>query len=82
MGVIEKYKEEREKFLGKLPEVECNICDGSGYRNMNDSNVSTICNACEGKGTRADFDTNYPFDIENVLEFAEFCEHSGGFRIN
>jgi hypothetical protein len=26
-------------------------------------------------------DANYPFSVENVKEFAEFCEHSGGFRI-
>ena len=26
-------------------------------------------------------DANYPFSVENVEEFAEFCEHSGGFKI-
>tara|TARA_B100000900_G_C20543738_1_gene701639 strand:- start:888 stop:1481 length:594 start_codon:yes stop_codon:yes gene_type:complete len=26
-------------------------------------------------------DASYPFSIENVLEFAEFCENSGGFSI-
>jgi len=81
VGAIKKYKEEREKFLDKLPEVECNSCDGSGYRNMDDSNVSTVCTTCKGKGKREDFDTNYPFDVENVIDFAIFCEHSGGFRI-
>ena len=25
---------------------------------------------------------NYPFSVENVKEFAEFCEDSGGFTIN
>ncbi len=26
-------------------------------------------------------DASYPFSVENVEEFAEFCEHSGGFSI-
>ena len=28
-----------------------------------------------------DFNKHYPFDIENVKEFAEFCIESGGFKI-
>ena len=28
-----------------------------------------------------DFDKHYPFDIDNVKEFAEFCIESGGFEI-
>ena len=28
-----------------------------------------------------DFNKHYPFDIENVKEFAEFCIDSGGFEI-
>lgn len=27
------------------------------------------------------WDLNYPFDVENVKEFAEFLEFSGGFQI-
>ena len=80
-GAIEEYKKQREQFLKELPPVECNICDGSGYRNLNDSNVSTVCNGCKGKGERENFDTNYPFEVENIIDFAIFCEHSGGFRI-
>jgi len=26
-------------------------------------------------------DASYPFSIQNVEEFAEFCENSGGFSI-
>ena len=29
-----------------------------------------------------DFDKSYPFDVDNVKEFAEFCLQSGGFEIN
>jgi len=39
------------------------------------------CNACRGVGTVEAWENNYPFDAENVREFAEFCADSGGFRI-
>ena len=39
------------------------------------------CNSCHGVGKVKNFDRSYPFDVESILEFAEFCEHSGGFRI-
>lgn len=39
------------------------------------------CNACSGEGTVEDFATNYPFTVENVVEFATFVRDSGGFRI-
>lgn len=40
------------------------------------------CNACNGEGTQADWGASYFFDVDNVREFAEFLEHSGGFRIH
>ena len=40
------------------------------------------CNACDGEGRRADFRTEYPFDVDNVREFAEFLAESGGFAIH
>ncbi len=39
------------------------------------------CNGCSGKGMVRNWQSNYPFDSENVMNFADFCEHSGGFRI-
>lgn len=39
------------------------------------------CNACQGEGKVDAFETNYPFDVNNVIEFAEFCIGSGGFQI-
>lgn len=39
------------------------------------------CNACDGRGTRRPFATNYPCDVENVTEFADFLEACGGFEI-
>ena len=27
------------------------------------------------------WDDSYPFSVENVQDFADFCRHSGGFEI-
>jgi hypothetical protein len=39
------------------------------------------CNACEGIGTIEHFAHNYPFEVDNVEEFAEFLRGCGGFTI-
>lgn len=39
------------------------------------------CNGCDGIGTQEHFAHNYPFEVENVKVFAEFCIASGGFEI-
>jgi hypothetical protein len=39
------------------------------------------CNGCRGEGLVDDFNTNYPFSVENVDEFATFLLSCGGFQI-
>jgi hypothetical protein len=39
------------------------------------------CNACGGEGVVEDIGTSYPFEVENVREFARFLKESGGFSI-
>jgi hypothetical protein len=39
------------------------------------------CNACRGEGLVDDFNTNYPFTVENVDNFAMFLLNCGGFQI-
>jgi hypothetical protein len=39
------------------------------------------CNSCQGIGTVENFQCHYPFNIQNVAEFAQFCIQSGGFSI-
>lgn len=39
------------------------------------------CNACHGEGMCDDMETHYSFTVENVREFVEFLEDSGGFQI-
>ena len=38
----------------------------------NDEIVKGTCNACTGEGKVRHWDTHYPFDVENVKEFAQF----------
>lgn len=39
------------------------------------------CNGCNGEGLRASWEASYSFSEANVIEFAEFLEHCGGFQI-
>lgn len=39
------------------------------------------CNGCNGVGTVEHFAAHYPFSVENVANFAQFCIESGGFKI-
>ena len=39
------------------------------------------CKRCDGTGKTENFNKSYPFDLDNVREFAEFCLQSGGFEI-
>lgn len=39
------------------------------------------CNGCGGAGKCESWASNYPFDVDNVREFAEFLRDCGGFEI-
>lgn len=39
------------------------------------------CNVCDGAGEKSNWVTQYPFEEENVKEFAEFLLTCGGFSI-
>jgi hypothetical protein len=78
-GNVKKYEEQYMRALEEMPDEECDLCGGSGVRN--DEVFKGTCNKCGGKGKVRPFETLYPFSEENVKEFAEFCENSGGFEI-
>lgn len=73
------YEQEYRAQLAALPLEECDLCHGTGTRH--DAIVQGECNGCEGKGQRRHWATHYPFEVENVREFAEFLQDSGGFEI-
>ena len=76
-GSCATYKRERELWLESLEDEVCDNCNGNNRGNFKKKD----CLACKGKGTRENWNKHYPFDIENVKEFAEFCIESGGFKI-
>jgi DnaJ-class molecular chaperone len=80
LGEVKDYERRYTEYLQNMPDEECDICHGAGVRN--DRIIRGTCNGCNGKGTMRPFRTNYPFSEENVREFADFCEQSGGFSIN
>ena len=82
-GEAEYFAKERQAALDAEPDEDCETCDATGKRKkppeVGAGNVK--CNGCQGKGTRRPWSSNYPFDIDNLKEFAKFCEQSGGFEI-
>ena len=81
---VHKYQVKYETALKKLPLIECDICEGTGKRQEAPKigKGEHECNGCSGTGKRKQWDTSYPFDSENVIQFAKFCSASGGFEIS
>jgi len=78
-GDVVRWKEKYYNEMKKLPLEKCKHCKGTGTRR--DGEKPMRCNACSGYGKTKHWGTHYPFSVSNVKEFAEFVEHSGGFRI-
>jgi len=77
-GAIKEYADRYKTNIEALPKVVCTLCNGNNYGNKKKKD----CHACKRTGEVNDFSSFYPFDVENVKEFAEFCLQSGGFRIS
>jgi len=65
-----KHKDSTEA----LPATPENV----GYKHANSCKG---CNCCKGTGKVESFTAHYPFDADNIRDFAKFCEESGGFEI-
>ena len=87
-GIIKKQCEERNKYLESLPLVICDLCNGTGTRIHEMKDID--CNACNTektrkenipKGKKKNWQCNYPLDEDLIVEFMDFCKHSGGFEI-
>lgn len=83
IGAVKRYEEEYKKKVDNMPDVACNLCKGTGTRNDKYTLFKdTLCNTCKGTGKVKPFATYYPFEEDNVREFAKFCANSGGFSIS
>ena len=76
-GRIKEYSDRYEADIKALPKVVCYYCNGNNHGNRKKKD----CNVCGKTGKRDDWATSYPFDVENMKEFARFCLESGGFSI-
>jgi len=83
-GIALEYIQLRDKFLVELPDEDCEYCDENGNRTWTEDakQVVKVCNACSGKKKVRPFSTHYHLDLEDIQQFAEFLENSGGFNIH
>jgi hypothetical protein len=80
----QRYTSEQEM----RPNEPCNICEATGIRlptpvaGAGDLAHGGIkCNGCNGSGYVRPSDSEYPFSVENVVEFVAFLRDCGGFEI-
>lgn len=93
-GRCAEHAESYQRELKALLREPCDLCNGTGVRRdeiglehgfpekLNPyTGLKGWCNGCDGKGDKPPFAANYPFSTQNVAEFANFLEASGGFEI-
>ena len=76
-GKTIQYQASYQQYLDDLPDDVCTFCNG----NNRGKNKMKDCTRCNGTGKTENFNKHYPFDVDNVKAFAEFCIESGGFEI-
>ena len=76
-GRIQEHADSYKAGLEALPPVDCYVCDNNnrGHKKKKE------CKSCNKTGLKDDWAKSYPFDVENVENFAIFCLESGGFTI-
>lgn len=83
-GFAEKYEKDYRDMILNFPKEPCTSCNQTGKIKSNQSggdSVEAQCLRCEGTGSCPNFMSHYPFSVDNLREFADFCYHSGGFQI-
>lgn len=88
------YLQQRTRELEALPDEQCTICKGAGFRTER-RNPSTglvmvgttgakpwSCNSCDGLGTVRPSATHYRFDLSDIPEFITFLRASNGFILS
>jgi hypothetical protein len=89
-GRVAAYVGQRNAELAALPDEKCNLCDETGARTdevgrQYGYDKPNGCNGCKNSpappGYKRPFATWYRLEIEDVAEFAEFLQASGGFEI-
>ncbi len=76
-GHTKHWEEEYKLYIESLPDDDCSVCNNNNRGNKKKKD----CYSCDGKGTQESWSKSYPFDVENVENFAKFLIDSGGFEI-
>ena len=77
-GATKEWKEGYDKEVAGLPKEPCFRCNGNNHGH----NKKKECKSCDKTGERENWQASYPFDVENVERFSQFCLESGGFEIS
>lgn len=83
-GTTTEYVTNRDALIAAMPDIECNICTGTGQRPDGLHGVEWKgegCNGCGGKGTTRPWDASYYLEVDDIREFADFLAECGGFSI-
>ena len=87
-GRCKEYADAYAARIAAIPMEDCDLCKGTGTRPGGEEQFGKQwvkdmkgCNGCLGKGKKKPWAANYPFSVDNVVEFCDFLETSGGFKI-
>jgi len=82
-GIASVYEQTYHDKMQAMPDEDCTTCKGTGFRKdlSEYGGESKPCNGCDQTGKVRPFDAQYPFELSNVKEFANFLENCGGFEI-
>ena len=76
-GSVQEWKDGYDKETAALPKEPCFRCNGNNHGH----NKKKDCKSCDKTGERENWQSSYPFHVENVKHFATFCIESGGFEV-
>ena len=76
-GHTAQYMADYLQHQEDAPDMDCSSCGNNNRGNYKKKD----CKMCDRKGKVRPWVCSYPFDSDNVKEFANFCIESGGFEI-
>ena len=82
-GAVQRYVDSRNAGIAAMPDVVCDICEGSGRRAEPPATGpgTLTCNGCGGTGVQRPFESWYSLNVKDIERFRAFLEHCGGFEI-
>lgn len=82
-GSATEFIKARNKELAEMPDEDCHICGGTGFRLAvpNCGPGDNPCNGCNSTGKVRPWHTHYNLEVDDLNEFAAFLEDCGGFEI-